>query len=55
MSWVILVLVLIIVGYVIYRTKVSSQFSPEKIKELTAEQMKEIDKEIARLSQQGDR
>jgi hypothetical protein len=56
MSWVILVLVFIIVGYVIYNlSKVSSQFSPTKIKDLTAEQMKELDKEIARLSQQGSR
>jgi hypothetical protein len=56
MSWVILVLVFIIVGYVIYNlSKVSSQFSPAKIKDLTAEQMKELDKEIARLSQQGSR
>jgi Na+-transporting methylmalonyl-CoA/oxaloacetate decarboxylase gamma subunit len=48
MSWVILVLVFIIVGYVIYNlSKVSSQFSPTKIKDLTAEQMKELDKEIA--------
>jgi hypothetical protein len=56
MSWVILVLVLIIVGYIIYnRSKVSSKFSPEKIKELTAEYIKTIDKEIARLSKEGGR
>ncbi|MDI6741958.1 MAG: hypothetical protein QMD11_04375 [Smithella sp.] len=56
MSWVILVLVLIVIGYVIYnRSKVSSHYSPEKIKELTAEQMKTIDKEIKRVSQQGGR
>jgi hypothetical protein len=49
MSWVLLVLVLIIIGYLIYsRKKAAAQFSPEMIKDLTAEQMKEIDKEIAR-------
>ena len=56
MSWIILVLVFIFIGYVIYsRKKGAPQFSPEKIKDLTAEQMKEIDKEIARLSQEGGR
>jgi hypothetical protein len=56
MFWVILVLVSMIVGYVIYsRKKVSAQFSPNKIKELTDIQMKEIDKQIKSLSQQGGR
>ena len=56
MSWVLLVLVFIVIGYVIYSCKKGApQFSPDKIKDLTAEQMKEIDKEIARLSQEGGR
>lgn len=54
MSWVLLVVVFIIIGYVIYiRKKGAPRLSAQEIKDLVARQMKQIDETLVCLSIEG--